>query len=543
MGEEEQERKMAKRQKGKTNRKSLMEEATNQPVVRRMTPEEAMNLLAEMSVMCYTTRAAGMDIGWGEQADFSDAVDACIDAGIDKSYIDDMSRKAFRDDDNRFEYDSYTDHAAFEHPDATIIRRLVARQLAFPSKRGIAQLAKFASIYPVLKEYLNTIRDVAQHRLDNPTHTVPADHLSENAVPTPPSTTALDEARDIMARPCSKRTIKAAKRIIKNLPSTPEATDVKRRLGNRIREWQAEIKTQSPRKVKFADDERPKAKVEELEDIRPGDHAIINEEDQSEVSTNAFAGVPIYSVNYGTSPKRTTRGVRATIATTTERKESITGILTSRHLFPKLREVDITLMSITVDVDGKLETWNGDRKYTQLVTASHQCGVCNNSKLVHRIDGADAILIVDSRINHGRAFRIQEPKPDHSFYILSAPRSKSGVTVRVASQCQYDPDARSEDVCPGLYPLTGATSKNEGDSGLPVFQFINNSLQLVGINKGIDNRWASVKHSLVQTGLNLNWTRRRDSYGSQVLTGIPVPPCHPSGALPGESPGQVSLTA
>jgi hypothetical protein len=280
------------------------------------------------------------------------------------------------------------------------------------------------------------------------------------------------------------------------------------------------------KKVRFSGTNLPSApRVEELDnDGKPlpkeigVNYAAVEEIDGSRKDTAVFVDVAMYTVAYtADGERRTTRGVRTSLKTFEGAKDGdwCCGILTSRHLFPTLTSIEIENITLSVTIDGTTHEWKGDKKYTQLVTCSHSCSVCNSQTLPERIAGADAILIVDSRANKGSAFRMMEPVDDHAFYLLSDPKY-----ARIASQCLYDSFARSGDVCPGLYPLTGFTAKNEGDSGLPVFQFVNNTLRLVGINKGIDPRWKSVRHSLIQTGINLNWTRHLVCSGSEVTKGI-----------------------
>jgi hypothetical protein len=288
----------------------------------------------------------------------------------------------------------------------------------------------------------------------------------------------------------------------------------------RIKEWDEwkKDKNLTSARAKFFEkmiDERiwEKKKVPRVEEI-PENHAIVVDGVTSEtIDLSHLKDVYTYTVAF--TYKNKTRFTRGTRAKDAREQPMVQGVVTCAHLIPDeaWNKRDFTVSDFVITCNGK--EWKGNPSNTQILHYGEKAS--DNVNI--RVKGGDAIMIVDNRINEGKAVAIRPATigAQASFFVRKDETS-------FFSQGLLE-TFRDVTVSPTIAFVSASTDKNEGSSGTPIFQFQNGALAFVAINKGVDK--SRPTHTMVQLLHPLNACVLQGSTGTGANTGSVKLPSQP----------------
>jgi hypothetical protein len=259
-----------------------------------------------------------------------------------------------------------------------------------------------------------------------------------------------------------------------------------------------------------------KRKEKNSEKTRKRDHAVIRSGVSNElVDSSQLRKVNLFKIMYnGKTGNNSCRGVRAKDARTNPMR---VGVITNRHLIPddvwETKSFSVTDFTISYSDDAGEVCWKGDLKHTQIVpyTDKPDCNCNVNTK----ISGGDMIMIIDDRINVGKAWNVHAPIMGGSA-VFVLPGYVSHGTLK-----KYDDIT----VCNTLAYVDASTDINHGSSGTPVFQFFQGQPQLIGLNKGVDKKRKD--QSLIQLLSPLKASLLQGSTGMGASTTMVERPSQP----------------
>jgi hypothetical protein len=236
-------------------------------------------------------------------------------------------------------------------------------------------------------------------------------------------------------------------------------------------------------------------------DKPPENHAIVESGNSNKVDVKKLENYKDFMVRF-TSEEGNIYQCRGVRVKHTIHGQSVTGILTTAHIVPDdiVRTNNFGPANFTVTCGEKVYECN--LKNTQL--AKFACDQKCAKNVNTRVEGGDAVLIVDKRINDGKAASIGRAK-EGQIAVFKCPKLATCGTLVFSKDVS---------VCETIGYVACSTDVDHGASGTPVFQWINNEPVVVAINKGRDDKHQD--KSMVQLLGDLNVQLPQGSTGTAL---------------------------